>query len=204
MDNPAHSFLYIMRNVLVSANLCAWSGHSNSRRERQVHWVSFLGDGRSFVSPSLLVTFACRSGLDDRGGVSEVHAVGGSPASNQLPQIQLNREVRARTHKNKNKYRTRTHKHLNTKQIQRRARTIIQKQQKYHSKKTGRTKTNTQPKYSYTYKYKRATSKYSRKYKPRRETFGPNTRRSFFARRLVCASTTRSELRDKTIFGRSK
>ena len=29
-------------------------------RERQVHWFSFLGNGRSFVSLGLLVTSACR------------------------------------------------------------------------------------------------------------------------------------------------
>ena len=34
-------------------------------------------------------------------------------------------------------------------------------------------------------------------------TFAPNTRVLFFARCLVCANTTRSELRDKTIFARS-
>ena len=125
-----------MRNVLVSAHLCAWSGHSNSRRERQVHWVSFMGDGRALsVSPSLLVTFACRSDLDDEGGVSEVHAVGGSPASNELPQIQtIERRAHAHT-RIKTKNRTRTHEHINTKQIQRRARTRIQKQQTYHTKK---------------------------------------------------------------------
>ena len=38
----------------------------------------------------------------------------------------------------------------------------------------------------------------------RGRTFGPNTRRFSLARGPVCANTTRSELRDKTMFGRSK
>ena len=195
MDSPAHSFLYIMRNVLVSANLCAWPGQANSRF---LFWVMVV----SFVSLLLL-----RAGQAWTIRVASRGSRGGRvPSLKSTPTNTKNREARARTHKNKNKYRTRTHKHLNTKQIQRRARTRIQKQQKYHQK-TGRTKTHThtQPKYSYTYKYKRATSKYSRKYKPRERRSG-RIREGFFffARRLVCASTTRSELRDKTIFGRSK
>ena len=45
------------------AQSLAWPTHA---RERQVQWVSFLGDGRSSVGLGLLVSSACRSGLHNR------------------------------------------------------------------------------------------------------------------------------------------
>ena len=61
---------------------------TNSRRERKVHWVSFLGDGGSLDSLGLLVSFACRSALDNRDRISGV----------------FTRRAEPPTHKNTQKY----------------------------------------------------------------------------------------------------
>ena len=52
--------------MLCAAQLCAGVGQTNSRMETEVHRVSFLGDGPSFASLGLLVSFACRAGLNNR------------------------------------------------------------------------------------------------------------------------------------------
>ena len=67
--------------MLCAAHLCARFGQANSRRERKVPWVSFLGDYPSLVSLGLLVTFACRSGLNNRGGVSRDSRGGRDPTN---------------------------------------------------------------------------------------------------------------------------
>ena len=54
-------------------------GRGNSRR---VTGFLFWVIGRSFVSLGLLVTFACRSRLNNRGGVSGVHTAGRTPTQN--------------------------------------------------------------------------------------------------------------------------
>ena len=57
-----------------------WPGQLS--KERKVPWVSFLGDHPSLVSLGLLVTFACRSGLNNRGGVSRDSRGGRDPTNN--------------------------------------------------------------------------------------------------------------------------
>ena len=48
----------------------------NHERERKVHWVSFLGDGPSFVSLCLLVSFCVQVWTEQKGWRPWVHAAG--------------------------------------------------------------------------------------------------------------------------------
>ena len=173
MDNPA----FLLVNHQDCVGLCppacmAWPSR-RTKRTRKVHWV-FLGDGHSFVSLGLLVTFACRSGLNNRGGVSGVHAAGGTTSSNHtLKYNNKYRDARAQTFK-----------------------CIITKETNKYNPKCNN-------------KYKCAFSKMREiPIRPKIHTAG-DVRATFakivfFARVPVCASWTRSELRDKTMIGHSK
>ena len=72
----------------------------------------------------------------------------------------------------------RAHENTNTTTNPNKGRTSTKKKKKKNEK------------YKYKFQNKRAKSTYARKYKPR-ETFGPNTRRLFFARVPVCANTNK-------------
>ena len=135
-----------------------------------VHWVSFLGDRPSLVSLGLLVTFACRCGLNNRGGF-----YGGSRGRRDLHPKLLSKiqKIQRRAHTTKRKYKNKSE-------------TCTKKQNTIINSETRGTK-----------------SKHSRQYKPLGESCG-QIHKGCFARELVCANTTLSELRDKTMFGRSK
>ena len=69
----AHSVLYVKGNMLCAAHAWFWPGQLTKGKEKPTGFL-FLRDGRSFLSLGLLVSFACMSGLNLRGGVSGVHA----------------------------------------------------------------------------------------------------------------------------------
>ena len=107
----------ISRRTCCALPTCAHGlARPTRERESKVQWVSFLGGGPSFVSLGFLVTFACRSGLNNRGGVSGFTRWAGNPPNNFLPTT-------------RNNYR-RAHTNTTHKQIRRRARTKkkVQKQ----------------------------------------------------------------------------
>ena len=97
--------------MLCAAHLCARFGVAKSRRERKVHWASVLGDGPFYVSLGLLVTFACKSGLNNRGGVSGVHEADGTTTTFTPTNTNINTEARA--HENTNAKNKHTQKYIN-------------------------------------------------------------------------------------------
>ena len=166
----------------------------------------------SFVSLALLVVFACKSGLNNRGGVSGVQR----PPPKITP-TKKDRDARAQKKKTiqKNKYRearahTYTYNKYREARVQtctynkyREARARMCKYNKTCTKKNGRKKQTT--KHPITNSPKQdARDPNTPENTIRGWMSGPNTRKLFFvARGSVCAKTTRSELRDKTMFGRS-
>ena len=85
---------------------------------------SCLRDGASFVGLGLLVTSACRSGLNNRGGVSRVHAAGGTTSQNcthtlknqgksARTNMQIQKQIRRRAHEHGKTHKDRETKHTN-------------------------------------------------------------------------------------------
>ena len=71
---------------------------------KEVRWMSFLGGGPSFVSLGLLVTFACRSGLNNRSGVCSKEQKQIQRRASTKNKIQnINTETRAHKYKYKKK-----------------------------------------------------------------------------------------------------
>ena len=116
MGITAYSVLCRKENMLCASHLCARSGQANSRRERKVHRVSFLGDVSPFAGLGLLVTFTCTSGLNNRGGVSEVHAAHRTSTQNFTHKCKTYTETRAQKYKYGIKYNKQTNKNTKIQQ----------------------------------------------------------------------------------------
>ena len=130
----------------------------------------------------MLDTLAWRSGLNNQGGVSRVHAAG-----QKYPRITPKlKQRRARTTIPFNKINARTKIQTQPDKTIRNMPQIQQQIQRLF------------------HKTKRAKFQCARKYKPWGNVRTKCARVVFFARGLVCANATRSESRDKTMFRRSK
>ena len=153
-----------------------WPGQL-TKGEDKSNQVSFLGDGRSLVSLGLLVTCACRSGLNNRNegvGVSGVYAAGWTLTPNFRQQIQTLMQRRARTKNTSTTQNTKRDEQVHT---YNKAQLKIQIYIFQTTREIQRRPTN------------------------RGRTFGPNMQTFCFARGPVGANTTGSELRDKTMLG---
>ena len=148
-------------------------------RDREVHWVSFLGNGPPFVCLGLFFYFCVQVRTEQSVWRLRVSRGARTPLQRTPTNTITNTETRA--HKNTNN----TPKKTNTVRIKTEIRRKI--------------KLNLQIQF---FKTKNARNVNTPRNTNRGETFGPKTRRLFFVCEFVCANTTWSELRDKTMFGR--